>query len=548
MIWISTFLLIIIGSYIVWKKLTTPSRLLLKNIEPGESLNIEYVKQLGGAISSGQTRPLVVNKNLVYVGIGPRLAILDISDLSNIYLVGQSDIIHDLIGEVVLVGNYVYIAPGVYGDNHGTEQKLHIIDVSDSTRPQYLGAYAPRGKYVSSVYVFGKHLYITAKDTKSNPVSSADDLYILDISNPPQPKEISHYDFEAGISDAAASGNYIYAATSKPGLRILDVSDLRNPKEINTLYPSETGYSLITSGNYLYLSGSMKDNPWGFHIIDISNSRAPVEIGLKDEGAVELVSVNDDTAYFWSLGDQRSIIYVNVSNSKAPRDIGNFEFDGRVVSIQEKVAFVMDANRLVLFDLSYPLKPVELGSYITLIPEDTLPEFHFAETKGVMPVSTDMFILDFSNPLSPVIANRYLVGYRYIVESIHGDFVYMDSMEEIQVLDISDPTEPAIVWRHDGYDKNGEPFILATAGKYAYVINPIDGLYVYDIANPANPTLMSHQSDLKGFDGFDDFAVSGNYLYILDGRDIHILDASDPTAIAEVGLYKFPSSGNPPLK
>src|SRR5258706_1163874 len=490
LIWTVAILLIIAGSYVLWNKFTTPPRLLLKNIKPSESLNLEYVNQLGGVVSSGQIKPIVVNDNLVYVGMGPRLAILDISDPSNIYLVGQSEIIPDLIGDIVLVGNYIYIAPGGYGDDVGANQELHIVDVSNPTQPQYVGAYSPQDKYVSSVYAFGKYLYITAKEVNSDFRAANTELYILDISNPIQPKEISHYNFNTGISDVAASGSYVYVAMYKPGLRILDVSDLQNPKEIKKLYPSGGEDKLEVSGNYLYLSGSTKDMPWGFHVLDISNPREPVEIAVQDEGASQLTSLYQNTAYLWSMGDQSSIRFIDISEPKEPKNTGVWKFDGRVVSIQADIAFVMDANRLVLFELLGSPKPVELGSYKTLIPDDTLPELYLNRTKGIVPVSTDMYILDFSNSVLPVIANQYLVGSSYRIESIHGDFVYMDTAKEIQVLDISDPTKPTIIWSHDGFDRDGQPFILATAEKYAYLINSKDGFYVYDIADPGNPTLI----------------------------------------------------------
>ena len=543
LVWIVVVLLVILSSYVLYIKLTTPPTLPLKNIKPGESLNLEYVNQFGGAVSSGQIKPIFVNDNLVYVGIGPRLAILDISDLSNIYLVGQSEIILDLIGEIVLVGNYIYIAPGGYGDDMGANQKLHIVDVSDPTQPQYVGAYSPQDRYVSSVYVFDEYLYITAKEVNSGFTSPDEDLYILDISNPVQPKEISHYIFDAGISDMAVSGSYVYVAMYKPGLRILDVSDLQKPKETNFSYPLKSGSSLSISGNYLYLSGSTEEITWGFHIFDISNPREPRGVATRDGDAVELVSVYQNTAYFWSLGSQSSLSFVDVSDPQKPRGIGEQNFNGRVVSVQKDVVFVMDDNKLTLFDLSSPLKPVELGFYTTLIPDNLLPELYFNGTKGIVPVNTDMYFLDFSNPVSPIITSLYNLPDLNSIEGIQGNLVYIYTYpsQYYEALDFSDPTKPSLVWRHEAWDDNNYPFKLVITEKYLYLINPVNGFYVYDNSDPANPELISHQSDLKGFDGFDDFAVSGNYIYILNGRDIHILNASNPTAIAEVSIFKFPS-------
>lgn len=542
LVWTVIIFLAIAGSYALWNKLTTPPRLPLKNISPNESLNLKYINQLGGAVSSGQTKPLVVNDNLVYVGMGPRLAVLDISDPSNIYLVGQSEIIPDLIGEVVLAGNYVYIAPGGYRDDAGANQQLHIVDVSNPKQPQYLGRYSPQNKYVGSVYAFDGYLYITAKEEISDFTSSAKHLYILDISNPIQPKEISRYAFDDGISDMVVSEGYIYLAMYKSGLRILNVSDLQNPKEINFSGTLEYGHSLAVSGKYLYLSGSTEKSPWGFYIFDISNPQEPKSLAIQETDAVELVSVYQNIAYSWELGSQYSISSIDVSNPKEPREIGTQSFIGRVVSIQKNIAFVMDANRLKLVDLSNPMKPVELGSYIPLIPEQYSPELYLNGTKGIIPISPDIYLLDFADPTSPMIANLSTVEDGYTIEKVDGNFVYIDTAKEMRVLDISNPIAPAVIWRHNGYDKNGEPLIFTMTEKYAFMISHVDGFYVFDISNPASPALISHQSDLKGFNGFNDFASNKSYLYILDGRTLHILDASDPTAIVKVGIYKFSSA------
>ncbi|MCC6500461.1 MAG: hypothetical protein IT313_09370 [Anaerolineales bacterium] len=531
-----------VGLYSLWQNITTPPPLPLKHIKPGESLNIDFIKQLGGSISSGQTKPIAINENLVYAGIGPRLAILDISDHSNIRLLGQSDIILDNIGEVVLAGDYVYIAPGVYGDDAGANQQLHIVDVSNPRQPQYLGTYSPKEKCVSSVYVSEKYLYITAKDEGSDFTTSAKDLYILDISTPDQPKEISHYAFREGISDIAVLGNYIYIATHKTGLRILDISDLQNPREIIFSYQLESAHSLKISGKYLYLIGSNENSPWEFYVFDISNPQEPKELVVQAGDVAELVSVYQDIAYFWELGSQYSISSIDLGNPKEPREIGTQSFIGRVVSILKNIAFVMDANRLKLIDLSNPMRPVELGSYITLVPEQYLPELYLNGTKGIIPTSLDIFLLDFADPTSPIIANLFTVEDGYTIEKVDGNFVYIDTAKETQVVDISNPIMPAVIWRRNGYDEKGEPLIFTTTEKYAFAISLVDGFYVYDTSNPASPTLISHQSDLKGFDGFDDFTSAKSYLYILDGRNLHILNASDPTAIVEVGIYKFPST------
>jgi hypothetical protein len=539
-----------IGLYIVRVNLANPARLPVRSLYLSESLNVELVEQLGGGISSGQVKPLAVRGNLVYSGMGPRLVVLDISDPSHISILGQSDIIPGMIGEIALMGNYVYIASGPHGDNEGNNQKLHIVDVTDPAQPRYVASYAPEGKSVSSVFVSEDYLFITAMDMDGGRRSPDGDFYILDPSNPEQPKELGHYVFRTGISDIETLGQYVYLSTNEPGLQILDISDAREPSLVEALYPSTSGGEIVLKGNYLYIDISSKEIPWGFDILDVSNPKAPLKVASHnlDINASKLVSVYQNIAYFFSLGSQDSITYFDISDPNNPIDLGTQEFEGRVVSIYDHLAFIMDGSRFKIFDITDPSNPAEIGSYSAFVPEEGWPALYLSETIGIVPVSSSdwsgLYILDFSQPTLPVIRKLYNIEDLRNVIGVNEGIVYYTTFAPSNyygALDISDPGKPDVVWRNDIWDDKGNPFFLMVEGNYAYWINADEGIYLQDISDPANPKPISHQEELKGFDGFLKSAIYGNYMYILDGRELHVLDISEPTTIARVGIYNFPA-------
>ncbi len=68
-----------------------------------------------------------------YIGIGPRLAILNITDPILPTLAGQTAVLPGIVKDVVVVGNYAYVADGNAG--------LRIIDVSLPSAPIEVGFY-----------------------------------------------------------------------------------------------------------------------------------------------------------------------------------------------------------------------------------------------------------------------------------------------------------------------------------------------------------------------------------------------------------------------
>lgn len=78
----------------------------------------------------------------------------------------------------------------------------------------------------------------------------------------------------------------------------------------------------------------------------------------------------------------------------------------------------------------------------------------------------------------------------------------------------------------------GQFYKMAQEGDYLYVLGIWDSLHIFDISNPAYPTLVS---TLPGFFGYE-IEAEGNYVYTLGGR-VHIIDVSNPTAPYIAGTY-----------
>ncbi|MFQ5616064.1 MAG: LVIVD repeat-containing protein [Anaerolineales bacterium] len=94
--------------------------------------NVEFVGQIGGA-----TYAVAVQGNYAYIGVGPRLIILDVSNPFSPVVVGKTLPLPGIVQDVYVAGNYAYVADDYQG--------LRVIDVSNPVSPNEIDFYVTPG-------------------------------------------------------------------------------------------------------------------------------------------------------------------------------------------------------------------------------------------------------------------------------------------------------------------------------------------------------------------------------------------------------------------
>ena len=131
-------------SLVVWGSLALALSLFFATISVA-SQNVEFVSQIGGS-----TRAVAVSGHHAYIGVGPRLVILDVSNAAHPEVAGQTDVLPGIVGGVVVSGNYAYVADGHSG--------LRIIDVSNFSGLTEVGSCYTLGAV--GVAVSGNYAYV----------------------------------------------------------------------------------------------------------------------------------------------------------------------------------------------------------------------------------------------------------------------------------------------------------------------------------------------------------------------------------------------------
>jgi hypothetical protein len=257
----------------------------------------------------------------------------------------------DVTRAVVVQDRYAYVGSG--------GSVLAILDVSDPANPSIVGTSttlregAPPWVAPSDVMVVGKHAFVTDGD-----------LYVLDISNPVAPVQVSLYTTPASAEGVCIVGHYAYVADSY-SLQVVDISNPAHPIGVGALELSG-GYahSIFVAGNYAYIAYQAD-----LRVIDISDPAAPVEVGSyrTEAGSIHNVFITDRYAL---IAADSGLEVLDVADPTNAKKIGEYSTSGpaRGLFVTKNLAYVtvLDVGLRVV-DISKPAEPVEVGAFDGLV-------------------------------------------------------------------------------------------------------------------------------------------------------------------------------------
>ncbi|MFZ0545581.1 MAG: hypothetical protein WAM60_09085 [Candidatus Promineifilaceae bacterium] len=449
-------------------------------------------------------------RNLVYLGSGGAVLILDVTDPTN---------------------------PTLVSDDLRTDGLVRGLDYDPATQ----------------------RLYIAANEAG---------LEIWDLTDPANPArlsrtEITYFDVEIPINDVALSGNYAILDGNYGYVHSVDISDPVHPVDVSFngiggnptqgVYADDSNHAYACGPNFirfnlqnglLYSAGYFDFySLCGDFTVD-NDTTAYVGVGsymyilslpsfqiksTPNVGGVNAVDVRDDTAYL--LNSSGLHIY-DVSNSAAISLLGETDTIGSSdLAVVGNYAYVAaSAAGLQVVDISNLSQPEIVGSY------DVFSVTTNVVIKGSLAflsvTNSGLVIVDISDKAKPEIIGQFnSAGYANAVV-VDGNYAYIADWEDgLRIVDISDPTQPTEVGYYDGL----EVWNVAVSGNLAYAVDFDSALHILDVSNPASPQLLG-MLPLSGY--IWEVALDGNYLYIAnEDNGVRVVDVSDPTQPVEVGSY-----------
>lgn len=511
--------------------------------------NLQMLSQIGGA-----TRSVFVQGDFAFIGEGPRLTVLDVSNPISPTIHGQTELLSGVVESVFVSGNYAYVlhseglnsvevsdpanpvVVGFYSNATGSwdigrglfvegnyayvpagNAGLRIVDISDPTNLIEVGFYDTPGA-ARAVYIESGLAYVA--DTISG-------LRIIDINNPANPSEIGYYESTHSL-DVYVVENFAYLV-GKSGLLILDISSPASPMAVgifNTpnFYPFNGVY---VSGDYAYIA-----NGFSFLVVNISNPSDPIQASsITNFFNLNDVFVSGNYAYFTDGYSGVGLHIIDISNSASPLKIGNYFSGGILLDVSASGETVYSSgNDVVLFpvDATDPSNPKKLG----FLKDRADMQGIAVKDNYAYVIGSGLRVIDISNPANPIqIASLPLTGNGIYVS---GDYVYVAGGNSgMQIVDISNPTGPNLV---GSYDTPGVSYGVFVSGNIASIADFESGLRLIDVSNPTNPVEVGfYNTPGEAFDVY----VLDQIAYVADGfaGGLRIVDISDPANPVEIGFY-----------
>jgi len=259
--------------------------------------------------------------------------------------------------KIELSNNLAYVASGYSG--------LWILDISDVSNPVGL-ANINTGGFTSDVEVAEDFAYIVNWPIEQNEPTRG--LWIIDVSNPYQPKILSQYIGIVRFSQTrspnalAKSGDLIFmtqmpTAGNDSTLEIIDIRDPTKPKQVSVLRSFYRPHYIAIEDSIAYLATA----DGGLRIIDVHNSADPIEIN-------SILSLSFAVAvhkpFAFVLRD--SILVINISDPQFPFVIGSaqtkFGVSSMDVALSDNYVY-WAADELGAVDISNPENPTQIAAF-----------------------------------------------------------------------------------------------------------------------------------------------------------------------------------------
>lgn len=411
-----------------------------------------------------------------------------------------------VLNEMQLYGTKIY-ATGLNGGG------LNIIDISAAT-PTLLGTWQSAGWTMRSIAV------------KLNTAYIADwfrGVAVVDVTDPANITLIGEYDTPGRVFDLSLQNNSLFVADNGIGMQVLDVTTPSQSQSIRSLGTTVNGRDVAVRNGRAFLVDSDYTGP-GMIAYDVSNPLTPSILGsygasgstVKSTAkSVKLQGKNAVTAGSDGLN------IIDVSSPAAMSLLGKYTYifastTYSSIALKQNYAYLGTEDTpgsLHTFDITDVSKPVRVDTD-SIGASEFYPITSLAIDGSTVHVGTTntLFNADLTNPANPVMGGSN-------VGMLFGNFTDVVTVAEkviVAILDnfqIFNTSALPVMSKASQYtiDSNG----LAVSGRHLYATQNHEyytgtdrpSLYIFDIADSANPTLT----------GMFDLPNKGRKLNVSDG-------------------------------
>jgi hypothetical protein len=215
--------------------------------------------------------------------------------------------------------------------------------------------------------------------------------------------------------------------------------------------------------------------------------------------------------------------------------ITGFWGNGESVDVNGNIAYVGTQFGVAILDISDPSNPTQISFCSLPVASGTKSVVYSAGKVFALMRShpSNLVVIDVENPEDPQEISRISDLPHSTSFCVDESYAYLGSTQGLKVFDISDPAELSEIANCDTLGL-GTFLKMVKSGDFMYA-NQNDRLWVYDVANPEHPRVIS---SIPGYNNLYSFDVYGNNA-IIGHRDavswqLKIMDITNPAEPTEI--------------
>ena len=512
----------------------------------------EYIDQYGGS-----TNVVAIQAGYAYLGQGPRMAVLDVSNPAAPTWVGESELLPGLVMGVAVEGDYAYVTTMYSG--------LKIFDISQAAQPRLISSVEPKNPGCGPLTLQAGIAYIAC-----NPSG----LFVVDVNDPISPKILASDSIRGTMVSIALLNEFVYLVDYSKGIVIVDKSDPGNPQQVG-FFDDKTipglGTVYIQAVDICQGTLCLAVANHGFVILDLIDSINPtIKASITQYWSSGIITTD---RYAFLVDDMEGVRIYDIADPSKPQQvglmptaIGGFEFSvqeltERNITIAENILYIPDQSYgLVIVDISDPSRPVRVGGYMTPVPDAIMDikvvgDYAYAVSRFAGFRVLDVADLDNIKEIFFDDERKFLTLQMGLSIEVIGNYAYIaDASYPLRIYDISNPYQPQEVGVVDSGPAWDGAFDLAISGNIAYLsghagkhaIYPGTGIWVIDISDATRPTPINFL-DLPNEKW--SLSIHSSVLYALDGSQdwqepeplsLRIIDISNPSQLALISSLSMP--------
>ncbi len=439
------------------------------------------------------------------------------------------------------------------------ELGLETWDVADSLAPARLSIVQPYYYDVEApvlgVVARGDNAYVTTTFRGVTRIDVTDPeipvvregTYLC--GTPPEPQGCN-----GSLNDLVfAEDGVLYATSSSNKARMnIEPDGTIGPLETHDVYPGGGDDIFIGDGTAFLIRFSL-----GLQVYDIASSFPRFVFADEDARLTYGVATFGTLAYV-ATGSPDGLVVMDFSDPYNLTDVAKLPtVHGSAIQRLGTTLYLVGFGGLTTLDISLPDSPMFLDQIGTqgFYADQAVVAGSYAFTTG-----GDVNVLDISDPTQPAPAGRFVTQQYANGLNLDGNLLFVveqalsDSGTAVTVLDVTDPAAPAQVSRFTGVE--GPAAVVARNGLLFVAEYPIypettGGLRVIDYTNPSALQEAGYVPLATSEEGIS-LEVVGDYAYVginifnspqPDG--IRVIDVSDPSHPQRLGFVAAPGPNFP---